>query len=303
VRGSLERDAITIDDAARTPFNRRRMQRRDDDLRTDSGRIAERDAERRGGRHDYEVTTCSIWRFVHAREMRRALLLALLGGCAGAEAMTMPAPTPPTITAQAPVEFGLTPGETMAFEVHLGGMLAGEAQLAVGQPGMFEGHHAVVVTSRAQTAGAAKLIRNIVDQATTTIDMDTGRPLQLDTMVVMGDKTTTAQAKFTGSIANVTYSRNDDPKPHTYRVDFGKVTVHDSHSAMAQMRGWKAAPGAVNTVYVVGGRRLWRVDVHMIGTETINSQVGNRRAVHYNGAAFRAKPNLTLESEKPARTF
>jgi hypothetical protein len=234
--------------------------------------------------------------------MRIAWLIACLGaGCAGAEAMALP-PQPAPVTAPT-TELGLTPGETMAFEVHLGGMLAGEAQLAVGEPGMFEGHRAVVVTSRAQTAGAAKLLRNIVDQATTTIDMDTGRPLQLDTLVVMGDKTTTAQAKFTGSIANVTYSRDDDPKPHTYRVDFGKVTVHDSHSAMAQMRGWKAAPGSTRTVYVVGGRRLWRVDVHMVGTETIGSQVGNRRAVHFTGSAYRAKPNLTLESEKAARTF
>ena len=236
--------------------------------------------------------------------MSRAWLIALLGaGCAGAEAMTLPSQPAPIATATPEVGLGLTPGETMAFEVHLGGMLAGEAQLAVGQPGTFEGHHAVVVTSRAETAGAAKLLRNIVDQATTTIDMDTGRPLQLDTLVVMGDKTTTAQAKFTGSIANVTYARDDDPKPHSYRVDFGKVTVHDSHSAMAQMRGWRAAPGATHTVYVVGGRRLWRVDVHMVGTDTIGSAVGNRRAVHFTGAAYKAKPNLTLENEKPARTF
>src|SRR5262249_15411600 len=92
-------------------------------------------------------------------------------------------------------------------------------------------------------------------------------------------------------------------KPHTYKVDFGKVTVHDSHSAMAQMRGWKGAPGDVRSVYVVGGRRLWRVDVHFAGVETIGSQLGNRRAVHFTGQAFRARPNLTLEATTPSRTF
>jgi uncharacterized protein DUF3108 len=232
----------------------------------------------------------------------RVFLIAL-AGCAGAEAMTLP-PQPTPAAQPAPiVEVGLNPGESMAYEVHLGGMLAGEAQLAVGQIGEVDGHRAVVVKSRAETAGAAKLVRNIVDEATTTIDMDTGRPLQLDTLVVMGDKTTTAQAKFTGSIANVTYSRNDDPKPHTYRVDFGKVTVHDSHSAMAQMRGWKGAPGDTRSVYVVGGRRLWRVDVHFAGVETVGSAVGNRRAVHFTGQAYRARPNLTLEAATPSRTF
>jgi hypothetical protein len=236
--------------------------------------------------------------------MMRSLAALALAGCAGAEAMTAPPPVSgPGSSAPATVELGLNAGETMAFEVHLGGMLAGEAQLAVGELGTFDGHRAVVVKSRAATAGAAKLIRNIVDEATTVIDADTGRPLQLDTLVVMNGKQTAAQAKFTGSIANVTYTRSDDPKPHTYRVDFGAVTVHDSHSAMAQMRGWRGTPGATRSVYVVGGRRLWRVDVKFIAVETIGSALGNRRAVHLDGSAFRAKPNLTLESDKAARTF
>ena len=162
----------------------------------------------------------------------RGFLLVALAGCAGAEAMTLP-PQPVTSgsAAEAKGEFGFVPGETMAFDVHLSGMLAGEAQLAVGEIGDVDGHRAVVVKSRASTAGAAKLVKNIVDEATTTIDVDTGRPLQLDTSVVINDKSTTAVAKFTGSIANVTYTKDGDPTPHTYRVDFGKVTVHDSHSA------------------------------------------------------------------------
>jgi len=234
----------------------------------------------------------------------RGFLLVALAGCAGAEAMTLP-PQPVTSgsAAEAKGEFGFVPGETMAFDVHLSGMLAGEAQLAVGEIGDVDGHRAVVVKSRASTAGAAKLVKNIVDEATTTIDVDTGRPLQLDTSVVINDKSTTAVAKFTGSIANVTYTKDGDPTPHTYRVDFGKVTVHDSHSAMAQLRGWHATPGATKQVYVVGGRRLWRVDMKLVGIETIGSQVGNRRAVHMSGSAYRAKPNLALEGGKATRTF
>ena len=234
----------------------------------------------------------------------RGFLLVALAGCAGAEAMTLP-PQPVTngSAVEAKGEFGFVPGETMAFDVHLSGMLAGEAQLAVGEIGDVDGHRAVVVKSRASTAGAAKLVKNIVDEATTTIDVDTGRPLQLDTSVVINDKSTTAVAKFTGSIANVTYTKDGDPTPHTYRVDFGKVTVHDSHSAMAQLRGWHATPGATKQVYVVGGRRLWRVDMKLVGIETIGSQVGNRRAVHMSGSAYRAKPNLALEGGKATRTF
>lgn len=230
--------------------------------------------------------------------------LLVLAGCAGADAMTLPpqASGTPASTAAA-AELGLNPGESMTFEVRLGGMLAGEAQLAVGELGEFEGHRAVVVKSRAATAGAAALIKKIVDEATTVIDVDTGRPLHLDTLVELGANRTTAQATFTGSVADVTYERDDEPKPHTFKINFGKVTVHDTHSAMAQLRGWKAAPGTMRTVYVVGGRRLWRIDVKYVAEETIGSELGNRRAVKFEGASYRARPNFGLESETPVRTF
>jgi hypothetical protein len=234
---------------------------------------------------------------------RARLLLIALAGCAGADAMTLPPQGHPTAVASATNEIGLNPGESMAFEVRLEGVLAGEAQLAVGELGTFDGHRAVVVKSRAETAGAAALIKKIVDEATTVIDMDSGRPLQLDTLVEQDGTTTTAQAKFTGSVATVTYTRSDDQKPHTMHIDFGTMTVHDTHSAMAQLRGWRPAPGTVKTVFVVGGRRLWRVDVRYVGTETIGSAVGNRRAIHFAGASFRARPSFAVESERPARTF
>ena len=202
-----------------------------------------------------------------------------------------------------PVAVGLDPGETMTFEVRLGGVLAGEAQLAVGQIGQVDGHRAVVVKSRAATAGAAKLLKSISDESTTVIDMDSGRPLELDTTVDVDGTITTAHGVFTASSANVSFQKSDEDKPHTYKVSFGKAAAHDMHSAMANLRGWKATPGAARSVFVVGGKRLWRVDVTYVGVESIGGALGNRQAVHLDGAAFHARSNLTLESPKPTRTF
>jgi hypothetical protein len=237
--------------------------------------------------------------------MGRAWLLVIgLAGCAGAEAMTLPSsPKVGSAAVTSTNEVGLNPGESMAFEVRLGGVLAGEAALAVGEIGEFEGKKAVVVKSRANTAGAAALLKRIVDEATTVIDVENGRPLKLDTYVEQGTKKTTATAKFVGSIADVTYTRNDDPVPHNYKINFGKETVHDTHSAMAQIRGWRPTLGTTRQVFVIGGRRLWRVDVKFLGTETIGSSMGNRRAIKFEGSSFRAKANFTVESDKPARTF
>lgn len=232
-----------------------------------------------------------------------AVGVAGYAACAGADATTLQ-PAPHT-AATAPESVGLNPGESMAFEVHLAGVLAGEAQLAVGELGDLDGHRAVVVKSRAETAGAAALLKHLVDEATTWIDMDTGRPLKLETLVENGDQRITANASFAGSVATITYERSDDkrPGPRTAKIDFGKVTVHDAHSAMAQLRGWKGQKGDTRTVYIVGGRRLWRVDVTYTGETTIGSALGNRRVVQYDGKSYRARGNLSIEGTKPQRTF
>jgi hypothetical protein len=232
-----------------------------------------------------------------------AWLVAALAGCAGAEAMTLPQTTTPGVVSTTTNEVGLTPGENMAFEVRLGGVLAGEAALAVGEIGEVGGKRAVVVRSRAATAGAAALIKKISDEATTIIDVETGRPVQLETRVEMGGKTIAARATFTGSIADITYTRTGDAQPRSYKINFGTQTVHDTHSAMAQVRGWRPALGTTRSVFVVGGRRLWRIDVKYLGTETIGSAVGNRRAIKFEGASFRARANFTIETDKPMRTF
>jgi len=231
----------------------------------------------------------------------RCVGLLVLAACSGADAMALP--VAPSVKPAGAVEIGLHPGETMAFEIRVAGMLAGEAQLAVGELGDYEGHRAVVVKSRAATAGAAALVKHIVDEATTVIDLDSGRPLALETLVEQGDTKITATAKFAGNAADVTYVRSGEKAPHTAKLNFGTIVVHDAHSAMAELRGWRPSPGATRSVFVVGGRRLWRVDVKYVGEDTIGSAIGNRRAVHFTGESYRTKRDLTPETATPSRTF
>jgi hypothetical protein len=233
----------------------------------------------------------------------RLLLAVAIAGCAGAEAMPVP-PTAAAAPAAPEHGLGLHPGEAMAFEVELGGVLVGEAQLAVGDVGVVEGRRAIVVRSRAATAGAAALVRKIVDEATTVIDADTGRPISVETHAEMGARKIDTNATFSGRIATLTYRRNGQAAPHTSKIDFGVHALHDAHTAMAQLRGWRAAPGTKRTVFVIGGRRLWRVDVAYAGEDTIGSEVaGNRRAVMFDGTSYRARRDLSVESNRPARTF
>ena len=239
--------------------------------------------------------------------MRSILLIGLVVGCAGAEAM----PAPHEVTAAAatqPVEAGFNPGETMAFEISIGGVLAGDAQLAVGEVGLVAGHRHVRVKSRAETAGAVAMVKHIVDEATTELDLETGHPISFDTVVETGDKHTFSRGTFTGNHADVTYSRDPETptevvKPTTYTLSFGKMEVHDAHSAMAQIRNWRPAVGSARTLYVMGGKRLWRVDLVYVGTDTIGTAVGNRAVVKLTGQAFRARGNLSTETTTPTRVF
>jgi hypothetical protein len=190
----------------------------------------------------------------------------------------------------------------MSYDVQLAGVLVGEAQLAVGDLGTFDGKKAIVVKSRAATAGAAALVKQLSDEATTVIDVDTGLPLQLDTIVINSGKKITASAKFKGRIATVTYQRGA-AKPVTSRLDSRTVALHDMHTAMAAMRGWRGNAGDVRTVYLIGGRLLWKIDMKYIGVETIGSKVGNRRAIILEGTSFRTRRDLSPVPGKPTRAF
>lgn len=229
-----------------------------------------------------------------------AAVVAPVAGCAAADATPAQAAV---ATTAAPESLGLSPGETMAFEVQLGGVLVGEAQLAVGEVGEVDGRRALVVKSRAATAGAAALVRKIVDEATTVIDVDARRPLRVESNVEMRGRQTTTRTTFAGSLVEVTSKRSDRPAPITVKLDTKATALHDAHTAMAQLRGWKGTRGAVRTVHVLGGRTLWRVDVTYAGEETIGSALGNRRATVYDGVSFRLKRDLSLQTGKPGRSF
>jgi len=230
----------------------------------------------------------------------RALLLAL-AACAGAEATPLVAQEPAITVAGR--ELGLHPGEAMTYDVQLAGVLVGEAQLAVGEIGTIDGHQAIVVKSRAATAGAAALIKQIVDESTTVIDVETGHPLKVEMFAVNGDKKSIAKVTFADKVATVTYQRSEEARPQTLRFDARTTTLHDMHTAMAAIRSWRAAPGTVRTVHLIGGRRVWKIEIKYIGEETIGSAVGNRRAIVLEGTSFRARRDLSAEPGKATRTF
>ncbi len=67
---------------------------------------------------------------------------------------------------------------------------------------------------------------------------------------------------------------------------------HDLHSALAALRAWRAGAGERAHFYTVMGRRLWRVDVQLVGSEMLRQGRGSRPALRLTGEAtalFRTK--------------
>jgi hypothetical protein len=236
------------------------------------------------------------------------LLLIALVACGGAAngsrdaAMLSRVVVSDTAPPLATAANGLFPGESMTFTVALGGVECGEAALAVGDAGVVEGKRSIVVTSRVATAGAARMVRVIDDELTSTIALETGLPTQISADVVFGSKNYHADGRFEGPNVELTWHRNDEKVRHT-RYDFGKVDAHDAHTAMAAMRTWEGNDGESRRLYVIGGRRIWRTDVTWTGRETIGTKLGNQPSIRLDGISVRVAGTLQPEPGKKPRSF
>jgi hypothetical protein len=202
----------------------------------------------------------------------------------------------------APPGLGLRPGEAMTFAVSVGGIEAGAAAFAVGDAGTIDGRDALVVSSRVASTGVFRAIKEVQDDLTTTIDVDTGLPIALTADVVFGDKRYHADGRFRGGVVELAWHRGDGHTRNS-RYDFGSIVAHDAHTAMAAMRTWEASPGAQRRLYIVGGRRIWRTDVVWVGREPIGTALGNHGAVRLDGHSQRVTRRLEVEGSAAPREF
>jgi hypothetical protein len=75
--------------------------------------------------------------------------------------------------------------------------------------------------------------------------------------------------------------------------------MHDMHSVLGALRAWEPVPGSVVYFYSVSGRRVWRTELKLHGSETMRTAMGLRSALHFEGASRRLQ-HKTLEPD-PAK--
>jgi|JI10StandDraft_1071094.scaffolds.fasta_scaffold12394_11 hypothetical protein len=234
------------------------------------------------------------------------IAVATAFACGGAgEALDPVEPGPGATTETVPPSVPLAavhPGEKMRFEVSLAGVLAGEASFATGDFGERDGRPTVVLSSSIRSAGALALVKDIRDEATTVLAIDGLEPLSTTATVKANPRDYTAETRFVDRVAEIEFRPAKGPTQQL-RYDFAGQVAHDAHSAMATLRVWQAPTGTTQTMWVLGGRRIWKVELTLGPTEVIHTFAGNQPAIRLDGRATRAHANLTVDPSRPPRTF
>jgi hypothetical protein len=194
----------------------------------------------------------------------RSVVLVVLAGCAGFNPGALTPDSEEAELSELTDETFGVPGEVLEYQVALRGVTVGNVVVSVGQPGIVDGHRAVVIKSRATTTGFAALFGDARWELTTTLDMDTGLPLhEIDEKWV----------ELEGKAAK---HRRDE---HAW-----SARGYNVHAAAGALRGWKSRAGQRASLTVTMDQFDVDVDVWEAAREYLAS--AKQPAVRYDGVAI-----------------
>lgn len=190
--------------------------------------------------------------------MRSAAVVIALAGCAQGFAT---APKPDAAPSELGQTFGV-PGEAMEYQVSLRGVTVGRVQVAVGKPGTFDAHRAIIVRSRGTSAGFLSLITNLKWELTTTLDLDSGLPLH--------------------ELEESWLESDGEPEHHRNDRNWGERGFN-LHAAAGALRGWRSQSGQRARFDVTIDQATIDVELWDAAREYLPS--AKQPAVRYDGIA------------------
>lgn len=211
-----------------------------------------------------------------------------------------PVEPPAALAVQAPF---FIPGEQMAWELSLRGVVGGEAVLAVGDPGRVDGRDVVILRSRVESSGVAKLLKDVRDDVTTYVDLATSHPVYYYADVKFGEKEGVIETRFEPGELRILYKRpGRSTRTYVQKLPEG-LLAYDTHAVLGALRAWSASEDQRAYFYVLSGKRLWKARVAKVGTEAIDTALGEFRAIRIEGTAHRLTRQLERDPKKAPRGF
>src|SRR6266545_3596218 len=203
------------------------------------------------------------------------------------------------------------PGEEMRFELSLKGILGGEADVAVGQTGKVDGKRVIIVRSRVESAGLVAMFRQVRDEVTTWIQVDSGLPLSHSAHVVFGKKESFIETKFAGGenggfdveMRSVPEDGEPERRVVLHQAMPDDQAAFDPHAVIGALRAWKAEEGQHAYFFVLVGRHLWQNTIRMTGREAVTTRLGRFEALRIDGVARRLTRGLREDRHKQPRYY
>ena len=201
----------------------------------------------------------------------------------------------------------VTPGEHMAYKLAIQGVDLATYEFQVGQVADVNGKPAITVQSHAKGVGLVNMVAKIDDFFTSSIDVQTGRPLrwQTDEFASKGDDKERTDAKFyqrTGDSLPIDFHLNDDPaKPEPQKLSF--PDVWDYNAFLIALRAWEGPPGSKVTVEVLRSRYMWRAEMTIKGKEKLHTAIGVLPALRFDGITYKLGRDGTRAPDSDERAF
>lgn len=211
-----------------------------------------------------------------------AVLFGLSGACgAGARKPASEAASSGPISEMHVARSFWVPGEVMRWRVSAHGFEAASMVLVAGQPGEVEGHRAIIVRTRATTAGVLKLVKEVTEEVTTWVDLDTCAPFYRVSYEKEGKREVTIESR--NETDHIAYSaKRSDGKDETWSkpIPAGE-TIHDSISVLGMLRAWNPREGERASYYAVSDLVISRHVATFAGYENVRTPMGSSPAMRF----------------------
>tara|TARA_R110002096_G_scaffold436100_1_gene667736 strand:- start:104136 stop:105008 length:873 start_codon:yes stop_codon:yes gene_type:complete len=210
-----------------------------------------------------------------------ALCFLGLAGCGASQVAQAPSTISPE--ASLPKEGIYCPDEYLKWSLRWKGLEAATTELVTGAPGVIAGQDAIVVFSRTQSSELASVFREVSEEMTSQVSLETGRPLSNESLAVEEGEREHVVVTF-GPEQGYTSKLSGNVKQHSWTTN-GKSS--DFHTFFARLRMWDGSPASGVQTFVQNGRSHYEVSLVKGIAKPISTILGKVPAIAIHGQAKR----------------